>query len=250
MERMRNMRHWKSSVLVATFAGAAAMTGFAAPAHALAVVYGTDNQLTDNVIYNACDASVKITNAQEIQGCMNSNKLLGVRFKENSEAVRFDDAGGGQATVRSVDANGYNAFLIWIPGHTFNKLDINFEFIDPPRFEGLLNVYDHLGNSVLNLNLEQSGNFSKFVVSGGPFAWLEFLVHDQEWFVGQGNNAIRQLLDGVFVKQIRIGGICAVGATNCGPGGGNEIPEPESLPMVLGGLAVLGAILRRRRKQA
>jgi PEP-CTERM motif len=52
---------------------------------------------------------------------------------------------------------------------------------------------------------------------------------------------------GHFIPVPDTGLVPCVGR-NCG-GGGNEVPEPESLPMLLGGLAILGAILRRRRKQ-
>lgn len=215
------------------------------PAHAgLIVNYGTSNQNVDNVLYNACDSSVKSTNAQSIQGCLNTDHSLGVVFQEDTEAIKFNDA-GGQASVESVDGNGIDYLKIFIPGRTFDKLDINFEFIDQ-GFSGLLDIADSDGNSILDLVLEQSNNQSKFVVTGGPFSFLEFLVHDQTWESGNGRNRTAESTDGTFVKQVRIGLVELCSNGDCG--GNIPAPEPESMPMFLGGLAAVAGILRRRAR--
>lgn len=135
-----------------------------------------------------------------------------VYFSSTTNTLSFGP-GGGEATISS---NAGIGNLLVVFQHAWDNVTFKFEGAKTATFTMLVNGITQFGSTAL-------GNNGKFTVSGPGIFSLEFNF----------NPSIKD------VKQFRVEGVSDIPVPS--------VPEPATWAMMIGGLGLAGAALRRRK---
>ena len=230
-----------------------ALAGLQGSVHA-DVVFQTGNigtGLTDNVIFNGCDAGKILGPATLLRGCLNTDHdqyvdLLG------TETLKV--AGGGQAAIEANDSDGYNYLKISLTDVTLGFTRIIFNVDAVNRDAGDIKITANLftppgGARSQEFTLDTNGQ-NYFTITSDNSWVIESLVFESV----TGVNSV-QFAD---TKQIRLGianqpggggDVCPPGThgvpPNCIRDQPDPLPEPGMLTLL--GVGLLGLMAIRRR---
>ena len=191
-------------------------------ANALTVAAGNNVQPDQsNVMHEACGLPSSTNQGPTIVGCLNDGHTQLVDVASDESLIW---AGGGQARVEAEGSAGaFSQLMLSAAGSTLSSVILNIN----ASGDGFVQFSDGSSTSTLFALSGNGQNF--FTITGGPFTTLSIKT-----FSDAAGTVEADLLQDV--RQIRL----AVTT---------PVPEPETYALMLAGLAAVGFIGRRRRRE-